>query len=156
MTATDWRTHDTEANQQRFANAQARLDDLEVQPDGTVTVRGVDGEYTQAMRDEDERFTNWYDANVLSPAHDEHERQGEIEEFQRRWPEPPDGTRIEFEADRGRLYAAYRENDPDHDQIEARWYLYGSDEAWTWRDLVFRYRIPEGLADVAMLVEEQR
>lgn len=143
MTAPDWRIHATAANQQKFADAQARLDEGDYPP----------GEPGHALRREDQRFTDWYDQAVNAASWDELERQGEIADFQQRWPEPADGARIEFEADRGKVYGAYRENDPDHEQIEARWYLYGSDEAWTWPDLVFRFQLPEHLDDVTVLVD---
>jgi hypothetical protein len=143
MTATDWRTHATASNQQRFADAQARLDEGDYPP----------GDAGDNLRREDQRFADWYDQAVNAAGWDEFERQGDEDEFRRRYPEPADGSRIEFEADRGTVYGAFRQNDPDHEQVEARWYLYGSNEAWTWRDLVFRYQIDMG--DLTVLVEEK-
>jgi hypothetical protein len=154
MTATDWRTYATEANQQRFADAHARLDDLEVHPDGTITTYGVEGEYAQPQRREDERFTDWYDQAVLAAAQDEFERHCEQADFDRAYPEPADGARIEWEGDGGTLYAAYRQDLPEFSG--GSWWLYGTDLRMTWRQLVTEYQLPTGLADVAMLVEEQR
>lgn len=153
MTTTDWRTLATEANQQLFADAQGRLDDCEVQPDGTVTVnvRGVDVEYTAVMRAEDEKFTGWYDRNVLAAAQEEFERRGKVDEFHRHWPEPVDGARIEWEDAAGTLHAAYRQDQPEHDG--GSWYRYGCDSRWTWERLVREHRLPAGLVDVAVLVD---
>lgn len=138
---TDWRTLATEANQQKFADAQARLDFDDYPP----------GEPGRKKRAEDERFTTWYDQAVLSASQDEFERQCEADEFNARWPEPADGARIEWEDRDGALYAAYRQDLPEH--AGGSWWLYGSDLRYGWRELVGEYELPADLVDVTLLVE---
>lgn len=141
MTAADWRIHATEANQQKFGDAQARLDEGDY-PAGPAGNR---------QRVEDERFADWYDQAVNQCAQDEFERQGEADEFNRHWPEPPDGARIEWEADDGRLHAACRHDIPEHEG--GSWWEYGRDDRYTWPRLVAEYRFPDGLDDIAVLVD---
>jgi hypothetical protein len=142
MTTTGWRIHATETNQQRFAAAQTRLDDG-LHPPGPVG---------DTQRRKDEKFTDWYDQAVLASAQDEFERQCDEADFDRTFPEPADGARIEWEGEGGTLYAAYRQDLPEYEG--GSWWLYGSDERMSWRHLVGKYRLPERLVDVATLVEE--
>lgn len=142
MTATDWRTHATQANQQRFGDAQARLDFDDYPP----------GEAGRRQRAEDERFADWYDQAVNAASQEEFERQCEDDELNARWPEPADGARIEWEGDDGTLFAAYRQDLPEH--AGGSWFLYGSDDRHTWGRLVAEYRLPQWLDDVALLTEE--
>lgn len=139
MTAVDWRTLATEQAQREFADAQARLDD------------GLNDLATEAGRVQaaaDEKFTDWYDANVLNPAQDEFERQCDEDVFNRHYPEPADGTRVEFEANRGVVFGAFREDVPEHEG--GSWWLYGDDERRTWRWLVVEYQLR--MDDLTVLV----
>jgi hypothetical protein len=92
------------------------------------------------------------DQAVLASAQYEFERQCDEADFDRAFPEPADGARIEWEGAGGTLYAAYRQDLPEHEG--GSWWLYGSDERMSWRQLVGEYRLPERLVDVATLVEE--
>jgi hypothetical protein len=135
---TDWRTLATEANQQRFADAQARLDEGDYPP----------GEAGDAQRKADELFTTWYDANVNGAAQDEHERQGEEEEFNRRFPEPVDGSRFEWEDRDGVVHGAYRQDFPPS---VGDWWIYGDvNGPYTWRRLVAERHLH--MDDLAFLV----
>lgn len=138
---TDWRTVATEANQQRFADAQARLDEGDYPP----------GDAGRAQQAEDQRFADWYDQAVNAAAQDEFERQSERDEFDRLFPEPADGFRIEWEDSEGFLVAAYRQDELEHDG--GSWWLYGGDQRCDWRSLVAEYRLPAGLTDVTVLVD---
>jgi hypothetical protein len=139
MTATDWRTHDTPAAREAFQDAQARLDEGERQ----------DGQpYTLEQRAEDEKLTDRYDRLVLGPAHDEFLRQRDEDEFNHHFPEPADGARIEWEGHGGTLFAAFRQDIPEHEG--GSWWLYGSDERYTWRRLIVEYEIR--MDDLTLLV----
>jgi hypothetical protein len=153
MTAvTDWRVNDTPAARSAFYAAQTRLDDAELTDDGSCITVGVD-DYTREMRAADQATADRYDQLVLQPAHAEFERDCDEAEFAARYPEPLDESRIEFEADGGALIAAFRQDDPDQPS-DAHWYLYGSDEAWKWQDLVFRYQFQD--ADLTVLAPADR
>jgi hypothetical protein len=125
---TDWRTLATEDNQRRFADAQARLDEGGYSP----------GEAGDAQRKADELFTTWYDANVNAAAQDEHERQGEEEEFRRHFPEPVDGSRFEWEDADGVVHGAYRQDCSD---CGGDWWVYGEDEPYAWCRLVAEHNL---------------
>jgi hypothetical protein len=140
VTATDWRTYDTPEAREAFQDAQERLDEGERQ----------DGQpYTLEQRDEDEKLTDRYDRLVLGPAHYEFLRQCEEDEFARRFPEPDDGSRIEWEGHGGTLIAAFRQDLPEHEG--GSWWLYGSDERYTWRHLVASFRFHD-VDDLTLLV----
>jgi hypothetical protein len=124
---TDWRTLATEANQQRFADAQARLDEGDYPP----------SEAGDAQRKADELFTTWYDANVLGAAQDEFERQGEEEDFRRHYPEPVEGSRFEWEDADGVMHGAYRLDRPGG----SVWWAYGEANPYTWRGLVAEHNL---------------
>jgi hypothetical protein len=143
MPATDWRQHATPEAQREFADAQYRLDNLNFGEEG----------YTPEQAEADKKLTDRYDRLVLQPAQDEFERQGEAEEFAHRYPEPADGSRIEWEGERGTVYAAQRMDFPEYDG--GSWWLYGDSEyRRSWLELVREYHIPDGLADVVLLVEK--
>jgi hypothetical protein len=143
MAVSDWREHATPEAQQAFADAQYRLDNLNFGEEG----------YTPERAEADKELTDQYDRLGLQPAQDEFERQCEAEEFARHFPEPPDGSRIEWEGDRSTIYAAQRTDFPEHN--EGSWWMYGdSEHRWSWRQLVCEYNIPDGLTDVALLVEK--
>jgi hypothetical protein len=126
---TDWHALATEDNQQRFADAQARLDEGDYPP----------GEAGEAQRAEDKRFADWYDANVNAAAQDEHERQGEEEEFRRHFPEPVDGSRFEWEDREGVVHGAYRQDFPPS---VGDWWVYGDvDSPYSWRRLVAEHNL---------------
>lgn len=127
-TAPDWRTLNTPEAEAEFADAQARLDNLD---------HGDDG-YTPEQVAADEKVADQYDRIVLQPAYDEWRDQREREEFDQLFPEPPDGTRIEFERD-DVVYGAYRQDCTD---TGGDWWMYGSGvEVWSWRRLVTEYEI---------------
>lgn len=147
--AIGWRQRDTPELREAFAAAQTRLDECEIREGGGYTTVGVE-HYTRDMIDADQKLADRYDRLVLQPAHAELERQCEDAEFAARWPEPPDGARIEWEGDDGTLYAAFRQDLPECE--EGSWWTYGSGYHWSWRHLVCEYRIPEG-PDVTMLAE---
>jgi hypothetical protein len=142
-----WRQHDTPAARSAFTNAQTRLDEAELTDDGRCITLGVDN-YTPEMRAADQATANRYDQLVLQPAHTEFERDCDNADFAAAYPEPVDGTRFEFEGDDGTLFAAFRQDDPDQPS-DAHWYVYGDDQAWKWRDLVFRYQLQ--MADLELL-----
>jgi hypothetical protein len=133
---TDWRTLATEDNQQRAAEAQSRLDDLGVHPDGTVTTYRVDRGYPPAMRASDKRFTDWYDRNVLGAAQDEYARRREEDEFRLHYPEPPDGSRFMWEDVDGTTHVAHR-RDYDFLLDGPHWWVNG--HVYTWRRLVVEF-----------------
>jgi hypothetical protein len=130
--STGWRQYATPEAQQAFADAQARLDNGDYTPAGAV------------LRKRDQALTGSYERMVLQPAHEEFLRQCDDDEFACRFLEPAEGARVEFEADGGVVFGAFRVDDPDRDGYLGRWYLYGDDEPWTWRNLVFRYEIDMG------------
>jgi len=143
MATTDWRQHATEEAQQAFADAQYRLDNLNFGEEG----------YTPEQAEADKKLTDRYDALVLGPAQDEFERQREADEFNRLYPEPPDTSRIEWEGPKSTIYAAQRMDFPEYQG--GSWWMYGdSEHRWSWRQLVCEYNIPDGLTDVALLVEK--
>jgi hypothetical protein len=149
--ATNWRTQDTPATRSAFYAAQTRLDNAELTDDGRCITVGVDN-YTREMQAADQATADRYDQLVLQPAHAEFERKCDEAEFAAQFPEPPDGARIEFGADSGFVVGAFREDDPDQPS-DAHWYVYGSVDAYTWRDLVFRYEI--NMNDMVLFVPAQ-
>ncbi len=138
MAATDWRQHTTEEAQQALANAQYRLDNLNFGEEG----------YTPEQAEADKKLTDRYDALVLGPAQDEFERRREADEFNRLYPEPADGGRIEFEYGDG-WHAAYRQ-----DQAEGNgdWWLYGENgDCYSWRRLIGEFEL--GPDDITYLIK---
>lgn len=155
MTTIDWRTHGTPEAHSAFLEAQTRLDHLEPREDGAgYTTWGVD-HYTREMMEADEKLAEQFDRLVLQPAHAEFEQQCEDADFNSQWPEPPDGSRIEFEANGGIPYAAYRMDDPEVDapaREGGTWWMFGDDDRpRTWRQLVVEFEIWAG-PNVEMLV----
>jgi hypothetical protein len=78
----------TDADQERFADAQARLDEGDYPT----------GEAGRAQEAEDKRFTDWYDQAVNGAAHDEFERQAR----RGRVPQPLPRTRRRYPDRMGR------------------------------------------------------
>jgi hypothetical protein len=129
-TPTGWRQFDTKEARDAFADARARLDNLDFGEDG----------YTPERAAEDRRITDRYERLVLQPAQAEFEQLCDDAEFARHFPEPADGSRVEFEQD-GVVYGAFRfeggEGEEDADGRPLHWWLYGSNQPWSWRGLVF-------------------
>ncbi len=140
MTTADWRSYDTPEAREAFHAAQERLDEGERQ----------DGQpYTLEQRAEDEKAADRYDRLVLQPAHYEFLRQCDEDEFNHRFPEPDDGSRIEWEGHGGTLCAAFRQDIPEHEG--GSWWLYGCNERYDWRRLIVEFEIQ--MADLTLLVE---
>lgn len=139
--AKDWREYATVEAFQAFADAQARLDEGDY----------PDGEAGHVLRQCDEALTDRYDRLVLQPAQWERIAQDDNAEFARHFPEPTDGSRIEWEYD-GFLWAAYRQDQADGN---GDWWLYGrDDDCYSWRRLVVEYRIQ--MADLTVLVDASK
>lgn len=139
---TDWRQHDTKEARDAFADAQARLDNLDFGEDG----------YTPEWAAEDQKVADRYDRLVLQPAHAEFEQQCDEDEFACRWPEPKDGSRVEWERE-GIMYCARRmDEDTGQGVVRRTWCLYGEEQPWSWRDLVVRFQLDMG--ELGYLVEQ--
>lgn len=137
---TDWRIHDTEEARRAFADAQYRLDNFSFIEDG----------YTPELRATDHRIADRYDRLVLNPAHTEFERDCERAEFDLNFPEPADGTVIEWESG-DRWYAARRQDLPEIDG--GAWWLYGDNKPRTWWQLVVEFELR--MDDLTYLVPQE-
>jgi hypothetical protein len=130
----------TDADQERFADAQARLDDDDYPA----------GPGGAAQRRADTQFTDWYDQAVLSANDDKYAQEADEDEFRQHYPEPPDGSRIEW-MDRDDIgQAAVRMDGVD---TPLNWGVYGQADGRTWRQLVVEYGIPADLVGVTFLTE---
>jgi hypothetical protein len=154
-TAADWRTYATPQAQQEFADAQFRLDHADFDEDGQLFVEGagnVRHPVTRKSLDEDQKTADRYDRLVLQPAHAEFELECEQREFEHHFPEPANGSRIEWEGD-GMRYGAFREDDPTGPD-EYHWYMYGVLTPYSWSALLGSYEID--VADLVLLAEARK
>jgi hypothetical protein len=128
VTTTDWRSHDTPEAKAVFADAQYRLDNFST---AEYIASGHDAEV-------DKKIADRYDRLVLQSAHYEYERQREQDEFELHFPEPVEDTIIEWES--GPIWhAARRQDDPEREG--GSWWMYGQEQARTWRQLVFEFEL---------------
>jgi hypothetical protein len=154
MTPTDWRTLDTPEFRAAFADAQLRLDECDFRSDGNgYQTVGVEN-YTREMAEADHKLTDRYDRLVLQPAHAEFEAKCEQAEFEHHYPEPADGSRIEWESG-DKVYGAYRADESEA-AVVGSWWLYGDDKPYSWRSLIVEFEIHMEFVTLLVPAEETR